>query len=118
MNKKQIRSLKSVLKVIQPGEVHHGDCINADAQFDAICQEFEIKIVIHPPTNTIHRAWCDGPLTTILEPKPYILRNHDIVDACSTLIAGPHRPEYIRSGTWSTVRYARKQNRTVIIVEP
>jgi len=117
MTPEQLQTLRLVLEMIQPDEAHHGDCIHADAQFHAICQHYGIKIVVHPPVNTAYRAWCDGPHTTILEPKPYIPRNHDIVDVGHLLIAGPHQPEYLRSGTWSTVRYARKQKKQTIILE-
>lgn len=48
------------------------------------------------------------------EPK----RNHDIVDATEWLIATPKKFEEIRSGTWATVRYAKKVKKPVTIIWP
>ena len=51
-------------------------------------------------------------------PKPYLDRNRDIVDACEVLLATPDGPERLRSGTWSTVRYARKIGKPVEVRLP
>lgn len=90
-------------------EAHHGDCIGADAEFHGILREVapQIPITIHPPENESKRAFCTG--TTVLEAKPYLERNHLIVNSIDILIAAPgEMEEQIRSGTWATVRYARK----------
>ena len=43
-------------------------------------------------------------------------RNKDIVNSCDILIACPENDkEVIRSGTWSTIRYAKKINKTVLL---
>jgi len=104
-----------------PCEFHHGDCIGADAEAHSIADAFGCRIVIHPPTNTSKEAFCkvDSEWDTVLPPKPYLDRNHDIVDACDVLLAAPKSiEEELRSGTWATVRYARKKNIPVIILEP
>jgi predicted Rossmann fold nucleotide-binding protein DprA/Smf involved in DNA uptake len=52
-------------------------------------------------------------------PKAPLDRNRDIVDAAAVLIAAPKEmTETLRSGTWATVRYARKQGKQVWIVWP
>jgi hypothetical protein len=80
-----------------------------------------IRIVIHPPTDPKKRAFCKGA-AEIREPKPYLDRNHDIVDEGSgLLIAAPFQEEEIlRSGTWATVRYAWKIGRAldVFVIRP
>ncbi len=103
-------------------EFHHGDCIGADSHFHAIMMKF-LKheacnlIYIHPPEDESKRAWCYSK--HILIPKPYIERNHDIVDAVDILIAAPkERYEVLRSGTWATVRYARKTGKEVHVIYP
>ena len=49
--------------------------------------------------------------------KRYLERNRDIVDACDILIACPRTlKEELRSGTWATVRYARKVGKPVAIL--
>jgi len=51
--------------------------------------------------------------------RPPLTRNHDIVDCTELLIACPKSmKEELRSGTWATVRYARKLERPVIIIYP
>ena len=109
-------------------EFHHGDCVGADAQAHSIACSWHTKnIIIHPPIKTAKRAYCeklytfDEKFTTIviLKPKDYLVRNKDIVDACNVLIACPKTmTEELRSGTWSTIRYARKTGKKVIILEP
>ena len=101
--------------------LHHGDCVGADATAHIVALEQGLHIVVHPPTHDIHRAWCLGPpaTTTTLPPLAYITRNRKIVDAVALLVVLPHGYEQeVRSGTWSTYRYARgigKQGRKVPI---
>ena len=96
---------------------HHGDCVGADAIAHDIATAREFSIIIHPPTNQRLVANCKG--NKRMEPKPYLERNHDIVDASTILIATPEtEEEVLRSGTWATVRYARRQNKEVRILNP
>ena len=57
---------------------------------------------------------------TIRPEKDYLLRDWDIAEACTELLAAPATfAEVSRgSGTWATVRYARKLHRPVTIVFP
>lgn len=100
-------------------EFHHGDCIGADASAHEIAKELEIDIYIYPPINNRKRAFCCTGSFKIHPPKDYIERNHNIVDNCDILIACPKSNiEELRSGTWATVRYARKIKRPVIVLKP
>jgi hypothetical protein len=81
--------------------------------------------VIHPPEVANFRAMChrkEGPQPTkgitLHDTKPYLTRNRDIVQASSILVAAPKSDEIVRSGTWSTVRYARQCDRTIYILLP
>lgn len=99
-------------------EFHHGDCIGADAEAHQLAWIRDIKVVIHPPKNPNKRAFCQGAWIE-REPKNYLSRNHDIVDAASVLIATPgEAEEQLRSGTWATIRYARKRGKRVMLVRP
>jgi hypothetical protein len=120
MTQKQKELLKTVLlKYRDPNEVnefHHGDCIGSDEEAHEIAYALGFWIVTHPPKDPKARAFqighCEKP------PKPYIERDHDIVDACDWLVAAPKAmKEVLRSGTWATVRYARKQGKTIIMLE-
>jgi hypothetical protein len=44
--------------------------------------------------------------------------NRDIVDATTALISAPNGHDARRSGTWSTVRYARRLGRVVTVIMP
>jgi hypothetical protein len=104
-------------------EFHHGDCIGADATADAEVYRIfgsltkKPVIHIHPPINGAKRAFCPihrpGFEVVVHEKKDYLVRNRDIVDACDTIYAMPRDPDKmeLRSGTWSTVRYALSPNK-------
>lgn len=102
---------------------HHGDCVGSDAEAHQMTHP-KCEVVIHPPMNDTHRAWChnkhhEGQLVRSFPPREYLVRNHDIVDSTELLIATPKlHIEEQRSGTWATIRYARKCGKPVIIVWP
>jgi len=106
-----------LIKEYEVESAHHGDCIGADAQFHSFAKYYKIKTVIHPPKNPNKRAFCDGD--EILQPAEYLERNRDIVSAVGIMIATPEQDdEVLRSGTWATIRYARKQNKKLFIIYP
>jgi len=103
-----------------PDVLHHGDCIGGDEQIHKLALEHGLQIEIHPPLDPKKRAWCTGH-TKLWSPKPYIVRNHDIVDcAVNGVIAAPRtkNEQFRGSGTWATIRYARKKKRNLWIVWP
>ena len=96
---------------------HHGDCVGADASAHHIAIQCGKSIIIHPPVDDKYRAFMGGG--EVRYAKEYIARNHDIVDECMVLIACPgERIEKMRSGTWATIRYARKMKKQIIIIFP
>jgi len=95
---------------------HHGDCIGSDIIAVEIAQNIGYWTVAHPPDKDIYRAFHKS--NEILEPKPYLQRNQDIVEESFMLIATPSGPEQTRSGTWSTIRYARLRRKPILILEP
>jgi hypothetical protein len=102
----------------QAAGVRHGDCIGADADFHAIAVALGLPVAVHPPDNSSKRAFCQGA-TLVLDPLPYLVRNHAIVDRSDRMIAAPgERKEQLRSGTWATIRYARKQGKPLTVVWP
>lgn len=121
MTLEQYNTVGGIVKSLAPKQGHHGDCIGADAQFHNICRNLGVYIVGHPGIDFLgkspKRAFCD---VDECEPElPYLERNENIVEACKTLIAAPKEfVEVLRSGTWSTVRKARKKNRVLYIVLP
>jgi hypothetical protein len=101
-----------VLKLDELGvtEFHHGDCIGADGEAHDIVRLFfpKVWIVGHLPLSNGKRAFkkCDA----YRDPLPYLVRDHKIVDETEFLIGSPKSDaEILRSGTWATIRYARKK---------
>ena len=100
-------------------EFHHGDCVGADADAHEIAKAAGLRIIVHPPLNEAYRAFV--PQAEVAEFRPadeYLSRNRDIVDESALLIACPRSDvEERRSGTWSTVRYARRTGRPVLVLQ-
>ena len=95
----------------------HGDCAGADTQAHVIAKELGIFIKIFPPDNATLRAFNKAEF--MAPESPYLTRNRHIVNNCTMLVAIPkEKTEAIRSGTWSTVRYAVKEDRPVLIIFP
>lgn len=68
-----------------------------------------IQIHIFPPDNPKLRAFNKADL--LMPEKPYLVRNLDIINNSACLIACPKdkNNEELRSGTWSTIRQAKKR---------
>ena len=102
-------------------EFHHGCCRGADAEAVRHVRRYHpaADIVGHQPETTALVAnpavWASNRL---VDPLPYLERNRGIVDGCEVLVACPEGPEVLRSGTWSTVRYARRAGVPVVVVWP
>ncbi len=98
---------------------HHGGCHGADCEAHVIAFVLT-SVVVHPGDAGQHGKWEKHLDTCELRPwKPYLERNRVIVDGCTVLIAAPKSlTEELRSGTWATIRYARKIGRPVIILDP
>lgn len=96
---------------------HHGDCMGADEEAHNIVSQYEgLCIVVWPPSVANKRAFCNGD--SIQPVQGYLERNQSIVDTSDYLIAAPKGPEELRSGTWSTVRKARKKGIPIAVVYP
>lgn len=111
--------LEFMLGLPQPIDLHHGDCVGVDEQAHWMVVENvpRHKIFVHPPVSDALRAFC--PAWTVHEPKPYKKRDKDIVEVCEVLVAAPGgMVEEVRSGTWYTVRLARRAGRRVYLIMP
>lgn len=109
----------------EPVQRHHGCCIGADEEFHNMRVERApmIGLVLHPPLNRTKLSTDLGDLTNphiiVLEAQEYMDRNHAIVDQTDVLWAAPHTMnEVVRSGTWATVRYARRVDKPIVIFWP
>jgi hypothetical protein len=94
-------------------ELRHGDGVAAEDHEEA-CR-LGARVVVHPPTDDRNRALCDGDERREL--LPHLERNRKIVGATEVLVNCPgEAKERLRSGTWATIRYARKAGRPVRLV--
>ena len=113
-------ALKNVLQNMHNAgylRMHNGDCIQADAIAARLWQEMGGKVVLHPPEDPKKRAFIEADY--YFDPRPYLERNKDIVNLSRTLIAVSHgMTEDARSGTWATIRYAKKMCRPCQIILP
>jgi len=119
MTNRQKLELKEYLQVLGVTELHHGDCVGADDEAADIARLMGIRLVMHPPTDSRKRAYNFRIGEEVRDQHPYLTRNHHIVDETEILIATPKTGyEELRSGTWATVRYARKLGRRVYVLTP
>ena len=84
---------------------HHGGAAGADREAATLASTYGWPVVPHLPAG--HRS------------EDYLARNREIVDASDELIATPgDMGEELRSGTWATIRYARRRRKMVTVVWP
>ena len=108
-------------------EVHHGGCVGADEDFHRLSLVLNIPVHVHfgcnsqgkTPSKMEETTNVKGKTIKVYEPRPYLKRDKTIVDNVEMLIATPkgHKEE-LRSGTWATIRYAKKKNKKILIVYP
>lgn len=111
----QVMRLVHALHDLAPEAVRIGECRGADDQCAYLCAALGIMVIGHPPVNQSKLGLFQYRVQ--VEPQPYLVRNKAIVDGCGLLIACPRGEEELRSGTWSTIRYAKKQRKPIWIIE-
>jgi hypothetical protein len=127
LSARQVKDIIGVfLWAVEVCEIHHGMCVGADVGFHEIIRKIDpnriIKIIGHPTSERYvkkdllaHDLDCDE----VREARPPIERNRIIVDQTDFMIAAPFtQAEIVRSGTWSTIRYARQREKEVYIFTP
>jgi hypothetical protein len=115
MSRAQLRTVEDVLtrwlaEVSVGGEFRHGDCVGADDQADQISRRLGYVVHSYPPVDERGRARVHLRGPTIVHPaEPFHVRDRRLVDASSRLLACPlSDAEVLRSGTWTTIRHARR----------
>lgn len=127
MSTSQLNQLRCVLYGLkQIVEFHHGGAEGADKQADAFVSFGDtIPIVLHPCPGVVgektlgrnRRATYNGHDVEWREALPPLTRNQNIVHEVDLLIAAPEADmETVRSGTWATVRYARRKRIPIVML--
>lgn len=100
-------------------EFHYGACVGADDLAAKHAEMIGFRVVAHP-ANDVRPELRAEPRGRVLPARPAKERNKDIVTAGDVLIATPRlMKEERRSGTWATVRYARRLGgRRIVILWP
>ena len=122
MTPDQVRVISDLLDKLGtkgPKVAHHGDCIGADTDFDALSKNRGYWVIGHP-SDLSTRSYCK--VDECREVKRPVVRDHDIVDDVEIMLACPKGfteekwPQH--SGTWTTIRYCWKVKRPLVIVYP
>jgi hypothetical protein len=104
----------------QRPRVLHGAARGVDSECHDIARWFALPIWVHPGSVKSNLANLDmtSPLCCVEPPAPPLVRNMTMVNRAHLVIAVPRGEEQLRSGTWATIRYARKQGKHLVIVYP
>ena len=126
MTQRQKDWVVRLFEMYKPVGVVHGMCIGADAQFHELALAYkkeyypQLRIVGRPCTikrDQMQIRYAD--FQTVHGEMPPLIRNQEIVDSCTKLIACPKlMVEEIRSGTWATIRYARRSVKHLLLIWP
>lgn len=100
-----------------PDLLLHGDCEGVDEMFHLVARRLNVPVHIFPPIIDRYRAFCQGA-EKVYPCDTYLARNAHIVAEADVLVAIPEGREkdYPRSGTWATVRRARKHGIPIYII--
>lgn len=112
----QAETMEKFLTQLSITEVHHGDCVGADAAFHLLSIRLSLNVVVHPPADARYRAYSKGAARSCTA-LGYLARNKNIVISTDVLVAAVQGEERQRSGTWATVRFARQLKRPIAIVD-
>jgi hypothetical protein len=125
--------LKLFIKNLAPEveQFRHGGCVGADWEFHELVAELRdqnnCEIYVHPSSIYYREYWAadwEYPRNvpghfTVLSQRPPLERNKDIVQRSDMIIACPGtQANVLRSGTWSTIRYAQELKRSGYVFLP
>ena len=105
-------------------EIRHGGAVGADTQFHSIVGHIGAldKVIVYPSNVNGARgalARLEGQAWRVEPAMDPLVRNKLMVALSDHIFAAPYTfHEITRSGTWSTIRYARRVRRPVTIVWP
>jgi hypothetical protein len=120
MTKAQLVTLRKLVDDIYistmpppPYEWHHGCSGKSDVAGSYIAAACNMKVVGHPSITVEPQGYWD----VLLPERMPLERDDDIAKHVELLFATPeHDSEIIRSGTWTTIRRARKHKTRHIII--
>ena len=121
----QFNTLRAQLTRLAPS-LHtalHGGCVGADAQFHQLLREQNLLSITEVYWSDITAQRAILPDLSLVrrqhDPDDPLLRNEVMARRCDLLIATPaETKEKLRSGTWTTIRRARKFGKRILYIWP
>jgi hypothetical protein len=125
MSPEQHRAVRKALQDIRAKNfhadmwAHHGECVGSDEQFHRVALEEGFQVHVHPPKSNKWRAFTVD-FSRMDLPDDYQKRDKAIVAESHEIIATPRGSEesYPYSGTWLTIRIARRMKVPYVIFMP
>lgn len=123
MNQQQYRIFASLMKPLF-GVItafHHGGCVGADGQAHLAMLGHSAIVVWPGPVESLKASCCQPRHdVTIMDPRPFLERNDEIVAVCDLLVVAPQIGTNEKSvgGTWYTFRQAKARKRPTLIIWP
>lgn len=114
----QAAEILRMLLRLDGDEFHHGGCVGADVQAAKLANYAGYLTTRHPGDTPSKQddGFLDDDYRVVL---PNLVRNRMIVDEVDEMLAAPgESEEVLRSGTWATIRYARKVGKKITLVLP
>jgi len=121
MTEKQKDLTRACLTLGQPAIIRHGAAYGADREFHAIWREELPRRFadVWPADDKSRKLFDDQDNVAVNPVLPPLQRNEEIVKRSKYMIATPHtQQEELRSGTWATVRCARRLEKPCLIIWP
>lgn len=126
MTTRQRNALPGVLSSL-PAQLLHGGAPGADEEMDSFLAPLFLEpgsIQVYPGDYGREDYWKspDRPFSNLRRIWPavhYLKRNWIITYKADRLLATPETDnEVLRSGTWATIRYARRLKKPITIISP
>lgn len=124
MSSECVRAVSRQLGLIANANVVglHGDCVGADSDFDCLCRLHSIETWMRPCTmdgNEDHRFRAYTQAKPMGKATNPMKRNREIASQCHVLFGCPPTDHEVqRSGSWATIRYARKYGKPTFLFFP
>lgn len=119
---RQMMTGSALMEIRRLARILHGGCIGADDQFHDMLDGMELlrRTEVYPSNVLDKVADLSGRLPLLVHPASDPLeRNKLMIARAHSVLAAPKEfSEVTRSGTWATVRAARRKGIPVLIVYP
>lgn len=117
----QVGALLEALRWVGATQAMHGLCKGADEHFHHLARAHGYFLIGCPGVTHTGLAYLRSSVECdmVKRAKPFLVRDKDIVTDTDVLIATPKEQiSQHRSGTWTTIRYAREAQKPLLLIWP